>query len=150
MSDDNRKNEINKPTRIPVSGIRDIMTVLGKDPHFQYRFVLDKTEGGARIMRFDRGGWTFARMDDLPGGISVGTESVYKSKTDGSLVRFPTGEGYFSYLMKIKKEWFDEDQLAKLDAIDATEKSIIEAGRPDGEENKGQYGEVKIERERAI
>ncbi len=149
MAFDNRENERNKPTRIPVSGIRDIMTVLGKDPNFEYRFVLDKIEGGARIMRFNRGGWTFARNDDMPGGITVGTESVYKSKKDGSIVRFPTGEGYFSYLMKIKKEWYDEDQAAKADAIDAVEETIIRAGRPDGEENKGQYGSVKISREKA-
>lgn len=149
MAFDNRhKDKGNKPTRIPVSGIRDIMTVLGKDPNFVYRFVLDKVEGGARIMRFDRGGWTFARMDDLPGGISVGEESVYKSKNDGSIIRFPTGEGFFSYLMKIKKSWFKEDQAAKAEAIDAVEETIIRAGRPDGEENKGQYGKVKISREK--
>lgn len=150
MAFNNRQNDKgNKPTRIPVSGVRDIMTVLGKDPDFEYRFVLDKQERGARMMRFDRGGWTFARNDDLHGGISVGEESVYKSKNDGSIIRYPTGEGFFSYLMKIKKEWYDEDQAAKADAIDATEATIIRAGRPDGEENEGQYGTVKIERQRA-
>ena len=92
MAFNNRQNEKrNKPTRIPVSGIRDIMTVLGKDPAFEYRFVVDKMERGARMMRFERGGWTYARTDDLPGGISVGEESVYKSKDHGSIVRFPSG-----------------------------------------------------------
>jgi len=150
MAFNNReKDNENKPTRIPVSGIRDIMTVLGKDPAFEYRFVLDKAERGARMMRFDRGGWTFARHDDLPGGITVGEESVYKSKSEGSIVRFPTGEGHFSYLMKIKKEWYDADQAAKADAINAVEETIIRAGRPDGESNEGQYGSVKISREKA-
>ncbi len=150
MPANNRHNETqNKPNRIPVSGIRDIMTVLGKDPHFVYRFVVDKMERGARMMRFERGGWTYARIDDLHGGITVGEESVYKSKDHGSIVRFPSGEGLFSYLMKIKKEWYDEDQAAKAAAIDEVEQTIIGTGRPDGEENKGQYGSVKISREKA-
>ena len=100
-------------------------------------------------MRFERGGWTYARQDDMPGGISVGEESVYKSKKNGSIIRFPSGEGLFSYLMKIKKEWYDEDQAAKAQAIDDVEQTIIGTGRPDGEENEGQYGSVKIERKRA-
>jgi len=150
MAFNNRQNEKrNKPTRIPVSGIRDIMTVLGKDPAFEYRFVVDKMERGARMMRFERGGWTYARTDDLPGGISVGEESVYKSKDHGSIVRFPSGEGIFSYLMKIKKERYNEDQAAKADAIDEVEQTIIGTGRPDGVENEGQYGGVKISRKRA-
>ena len=150
MSFNNRDNETeNKPNRIPVSGLRDIMTVLGKDENFAYRFVVDKMERGARMMRFERGGWTYARQDDLPGGISVGEESVYKTKKHGSIVRFPSGEGYFSYLMKIKKEWYDEDQAAKANAINEVEQTIIGTGRPDGEENHGQYGSVKITRDRA-
>lgn len=150
MAFDNRqKDKQNKPKRIPVSGIRDIMTVLGKDENFSYRFVVDKMEKGARMMRFERGGWTYARQDDMPGGIQVGDESVYKSKTEGSIIRFPSGEGLFSYLMKIRRDWFDADQAAKAEAIDAVELSIIGTGRPDGEENEGQYGSVKISRERA-
>ena len=150
MAFNNRKNEKeNKPGRIPVSGIRDIMTVLGKDENFAYRFVVDKMERGARMMRFERGGWTYARQDDMPGGISVGEESVYKTEDHGSIIRFPSGEGYFSYLMKIRKDWYDEDQAAKAKQIDEVENTIIGTGRPDGEENQGQYGSVKLSRDRA-
>lgn len=143
-----RNSEQNKPERIPVSGIRDIMTVLNKDPNFAYRFVLDKDEAGSRIMRFKRGWWDFARADDFE-GVSVGSESVYKSKQDGSIVRFPSGEGHFSYLMKIEKKYYDEDQQAKWNKIDEVEQTITRTGTtPDGEAIEGKYGSVKISRTR--
>lgn len=132
-----------KQTRVPVSGLRDILTVYGKDPTKKYRFVQDKGDNGMRIQNFKRGGWEFT---DASGGIKVGQESVYKSeRTTGSIVRYPSGEGYYSYLMEINKEWYDEDQAAKAEAIDELEETI--SGKRSSDDNKlGQYGDVSIER----
>ena len=141
---DNRNNE-NKMERIPVSGLRDIMTVLGKDPNFAYRWVVDEDEKGSRILRFKRGGWEFARNDDQPGGVQVGSESVYKSRSEGSIIREHSGAGRFSYLMKIRKEFYDEDQAAKAKEIDEVEETIVGTGSSEGTEF-GQYGSIKIER----
>lgn len=146
MTDTNRP--ANRPDagtkRVPVSGMRDILTVFGKDDEFEYRFVKDTTEGGARIMRYKRGGWDFTR----PGKASeiiVGEEAVYKSKSGGgSIIRYPTGEQWL-YLMQIRKDWYNEDQQAKADAIDATEASMTEDKSSDSND-LGQYGQVKISR----
>ncbi len=131
----------NKPDRVPVSGIRDILTVMGTDPNFAYRFVVDEDEQGSRIMRFTRGGWEFARQDQ--GTLTVGNEFVYKSKSDGSLIRLHTGDGKYSYLMRIKKEWYNEDQKAKQDDINEVENTITATGTSTGEDF-GQYGKIKI------
>lgn len=137
----NRVTE-NKADRVPVSGIRDILTVMGKDPNFVYRFIVDEDEQGSRIMRFNRGGWEFARQDQ--GSLMVGKECVYKSKQEGSIIRLHTGDGKYSYLMRIKKEWYDEDQAAKAADILEVEETITKTGTSTGEDF-GQYGSIKID-----
>lgn len=140
----NRENE-NKPDRIPVGGHRDIMTVYGKDESYEYRWVEDKSDAGSRILRFKRGGWEFVSADprDSSGGVIVGEENVYSSEQNGSIVRLPTGGANYSYLMRIKKEWYDEDQVAKQDKIDMVEDAIRRTGTSEGEDF-GQYGNVAI------
>ena len=140
----NRTTE-NKLERIPVDGMRDVMTVLGKDPAFHYRWVEDSDERGSRIHKFKRGGYVLADLEGIEGaGIVVGQEAVYTTKQDGAICRLHTGEGRYSYLMKIKMEWYLEDQKTKQDAIDDMERGMT-AERDQGDE-AGQYGSVEITR----
>lgn len=141
---ENRMTE-NKPRRVPVGGMRDILTVFGKDPDKHYRFVKDKTEGGSRIQRFIRGGYDFVRTGK-DSQIIVGEEAVYKSKNgQGSIVRYPSGED-FLFLMEIPMEYYNEDQDAKMESIDELEASIT--GSRESDDNElGQYGNVKISRD---
>jgi hypothetical protein len=127
-----------------VSGLRDILSVWGKDPGMEYRFVKDSTEGGSRLMRFIRGGWDYVRPSKTS-EIVVGEECVYKSKSGtGSIIRYPTGDEWM-YLMEIRKEYYDEDQAAKAEQIDSVESQITKTKSSD---NKlGQYGQVKINRD---
>jgi len=141
---DNRETE-NKPNRVPVSGLRDILTVYGKNPDFSYRFVEDADERGSRIQRFLRGGWNFTRAGERD-EISVGQECVYKSKQDGSIVRYNTGGGRYSYLMQIPMKLFKEDQRAKEASIAEQEQAIV-GKRPTKGDELGQYGEVKLKRD---
>jgi len=131
------RDKSNKLDRVPVSGLRDILTVEGKDPKYHYHWVVDTDERGGRIMKFKRGGYDLVPASD----VEIGQDSVYKSKQDGSLVRMPTGGGKHSYLMKIKQEWYEQDQKAAQEAIAETEQSMT---RPDTAEG-GQYGSIKIE-----
>jgi len=136
-----------KSERVPVDGMRDLMTVFGKDVNnFHYRWVEDSDEAGSRIWKFKRGGWDLVSVDVEDGEISVGAEAVYKSKEQGTLVRLHTGEGRFSYLMKIKNEWYNEDQQAKEDSIKETEQGIFGSTESQGDANNGQYGSIKIEK----
>lgn len=139
----NNRNMENKPERIPVDGLRDILTVYDKDPAFEYRWVMDVDDRGTRIMKFERGGWKL--VDLTTDRVSVGQESVYKSKDRGSLVRAHAGSGDFYYLMKIRKEWFEEDRKRKQDEADEMERAIVGTGSTSGEDF-GQYGRVKIDK----
>ena len=141
---ENRQTD-NKPKRVPVSGIRDILTVYGKESEFEYRFVVDTTENGSRIAKFKRGGWELAPAETKDGDMVIGEESVYKSDKHGSIVAISTGGGKHSYLMRIKKEWYTEDQEAKQDQIDEVEEVINRHGTADGG-FAGQYGSVSIGR----
>ena len=145
----NRQTE-NKPRRVPVSGLRDILAVYGKDPAKEYRFVKAGNEGSMRIATFKRGGWEFTQAGDH-GNITVGDECVYKSeKSNGSVVRYPVesdkhGQPQWLWLMEIPKEWYDEDQKSKSNEIDKLESTIT--GKRSSDDNElGQYGEVKVQR----
>lgn len=119
-----------RETRIPVSGPRDILTVYGKDPNFVYRFVNDD---GNRVARFLRGGWEIV-TDDL----EVGVPRVGVPEKDGSPVSYAVGRGLNAYLMRIKKEWYDEDQARKQDAIEESEKVMLNEHK-----QPGMYGDVE-------
>jgi hypothetical protein len=49
--------------------------------------------------------------------------------------------------MRIKEEWYNEDQKAKADAIDEVERGMIVDADSQGDD--GQYGGVKIEKPRS-
>mgnify|MGYP001606547382 CR=1 FL=1 len=123
-----------RKARIPVSGPRDILTVHGKQADKEYRFVLD-TPG--RIQRFEDGGWEKVTITK---GMEVGTSAVDRGSVVGSVVTKIGGQGQTLVLMAIPKEWYDEDQKAKQDAITALEATQ----RADSME--GNYGSLGIHR----
>ena len=75
-------------------------------------------------------------MDDE---LVVGDARVSDASDLGSTKRVVSNDGTTSYLMKIKKEWYNEDQKAKAAQIDEVEKSM----RSDAEQ-AGFYGKLKI------
>ena len=130
--------------RVPVDGARDLMTVHGLNhDDFSYRWVEDSDDKGSRIWKFKRGGWDLVTLDTEDSELAVGQEAVYKSKEQGTLIRLHTGEGRYSYLMRIKKEWFEEDQAAKEESIKETENGIFGSVSSEGDANNGQYGEIR-------
>lgn len=139
----NRQNE-NKPKRVPVSGMRDIMTVLNKEEGYEYRWVTDVDEKGSRIYKYKRGGWEMSPLQTADGNIIVGEEAVFRTEAKEDIIRLHVGGGQFGYLMRIKKEWYDEDQKDKAAEIDAMEDTITGTGSSTGE-NFGQYGKVTID-----
>ncbi len=137
----NSKSEANEPKnrpsrenkRIPVSGRRDIMTVNGKDDGFEYRWVNDSDD---RISRFQRGGWEFA-----PDEVVVGQRTADTSTDSSSITSKSVGKGTTAYLMRIKKEWYEEDQTAKAKQINEYEEDLkrtLNSGKD------GTYGKVEI------
>ncbi len=136
-----------RPERIPLDGFRDILTVKGQDESYKYRFVKDveafveNAEGGIemrpsqRIMAFQGAGWEFVNSDS----VTVGSNHVYKTDNVGSIVRIPAGQNEFLYLMRIHKDWYDEDQANKEKRILDAEAAATQAGAAEG-----MYGDVSI------
>ena len=123
-----------KTKRVPVSGHRDIMTVKGQDPDYVYRWVNDIDN---RIERFKEGGYETVAQE-----VEIGERTVNSSEAPSSTISKKVGQGITAYLMKIKREWKEEDRNAKLRAIAETEadmKRTLNSGQ------NGTYGKVDFE-----
>lgn len=123
-----------RPQRIPVSGPRDILTVANKDPNYEYRWVNDV---GNRLQRFKEGGWDIV-TDDIH---VIGQPVVDRPTKLGSTFTKSVGGQVTAVLMRIKKEWFEEDQRAKQQAIDD-----LEASTRAENIQKQDYGKIDIKR----
>lgn len=125
--------------RIPVSGPRDILTVTNKDPNFVYRWVKDLP---GRVQRFLDGGYEIVNHD-----AQVGERTVDSGSKVGTAVT-RNDAGATLILMRIPVDWYNEDQDAKMEQIDALEASMsAEGGRNDGlGSDKPDSGRFNIQR----
>lgn len=123
-----------RPARIPV-GMRPKLAVVGKNPNYVYRWVND-TPG--RIALFKQGGWELCSNDE----VDVGNFTAEQSSGEGSLACqvVDGGTGLKAYVMKIKKEWFDEDQAHAEESVRKGEETL----QPNY--NDGEYGKIVIDR----
>lgn len=130
----NRPNR-DEPQRVPVfEARRNAIIVTNRDPNFEYRIVNDV---GDRITMFKNGGWEV---------VDSGAEfDTGEASTVGSVQARPVGDNVQGFLMRIKKEWYDEDQARKARATQEEEDHITQTGKY-GE--SGSYGSVKISRSR--
>lgn len=125
------KNSPNRPKRIPL-GTRNVLTA-PKRPGYVRRFVNDE---GDRVAQFEAAGYELVREK-----VEVGDPKAGKGSQVGSVVRPSVGAGASAVLMEIREEFFNEDQKAKQDRIDAGEKDMranLNSGRD------GTYGKVEI------
>lgn len=125
----NTSRKTNQVKRTPISGNRDIMTVEGKEKGFEYRWINDV---GNRIQKAKDGGYEMVQHE-----VGVGDRTVDSTDGVGTVVTKDVGKGITSYLMRIKDEWYEEDQRAKQNKVRASEESLHQRG-------EGQYGNVNI------
>jgi len=118
--------------RTPVNGTRNVLNVRGKDPAFEYRIVNDT---GDRIAAFEEQGWEVVTDNT----IQIGERRVNNPTAKGSVVSASVGQGMKAVLMKIPKEFYQEDQEAKAAAIAETEADIKNRAR-----QEGFYGKLEI------
>lgn len=119
-----------RPKRIPV-GSRNRLDVIGKDPNFVYRIVNDVDD---RIERFKQAGYELVDVNEA----RLSSQRVGAGTPEGTMASMPVGMGTTGYLMKIPKDWYEEDQKTKQVQIEASEESIK---KPNID---GAYGEIKI------
>jgi hypothetical protein len=110
--------------RVPFGVPQSRLTVTNADPNFVYRWVND--DGRGRLDRAITGGYEFVQGDS---DIKVGTGSADANSDVGSRVSRIVGTqeggaGMRAYLMRIKREWYEQDQKAKQALIDENESAI--------------------------
>ena len=114
---------------------RGPQTVIGeKDPNYEYRFVNDT---GSRVHVMQQAGYEFVTEGDL----SVGDNRISDASDLGSNKKVISNDGTVSYLMRIKKEWYKEDQAAKAALIDEQEAAMKQQA------SQGFTGSVKLSRD---
>lgn len=114
--------------RTPVGGKRDILTVSNQDPNYVYRWVND-TPG--RLQRFIDGGYEVVTHE-----ADVGGPTVDKTSRLGSSITKSVGGTVTAVLMRIPREWYEEDQKTKQAAIDELESTM----QPD----EADYGSIRF------
>lgn len=125
--------EAPRRTRTPIhDSFRSRLSVQGKDPNYEYRIVND-TPG--RIERFQEGGWEVVTEDN----ISIGERRLGAATELGSAKTVSVGQGTTGVLMKIKREWWDEDQAAKQAKVKQTTEHELQKAK-----QSGDYGDIKI------
>jgi hypothetical protein len=107
------------------------------NPDYHYAFVLASSEDGNEIFRKVGNGWELVTTDE---GLKISDAFVHKTNSVGSIYRVPEirTPGRYNYLMKIRKEWHDEDVAAEQAKIDEKEKGIFRADK-----SEGQYGNAR-------
>lgn len=126
------KAPVSRVKRAPV-GRRNVLKVSGQDPDFVYRIVNDE---GGRVDEFLAAGYEFVEKDT----VKIGDARVGNPSAEGTHAQAHVGGGKKAFLMRIKKEWYEEDQAAKQAHVDATEAATKEKALD------GTYGDLKITR----
>jgi hypothetical protein len=121
-----------RPQRTPLQN-RSVLGVKGKEPGFSYRIVNDV---GDRIESFKARGYEV--VEDQT--VQVGDRRVAIPTREGSPVQVSVGGGTKGYLMRIKDEWYKEDQATKERELQELEKSMKPAS--------SDYGSIKIDRDK--
>lgn len=126
-----------RPTRVPVNGNTDILTVLGKDPEFVYRWItVNSANKESKLTKFKAGGYEHVDHD-----VVVGIESIRVPEATDGVVTRNVGGGDTAYLMRIRRDWYEEDQAAKQHEVDLSEADITSKSDYD---DKGRYGEIDL------
>lgn len=103
--------------RTPING-RNVLTVSNKQPGYHYRFINDV---GDRVQDFIERGWELVDADD----VKVGDKRVSSSGPMGSKAQASVNkDGTRAFVMRIKDEWYAEDQEEKAKHVDELERSM--------------------------
>ena len=117
--------------RTPLAN-RSVLGIKGKEPGYVYRIVNDT---GDRIASFQEQGYEIV----TDSSITIGDRRVGRASADGSPVQVAVGNGIDGYLMRIKEEYYKEDQAYKEQKLAELEQSMKK------EANEiADYGRLKI------
>lgn len=118
--------------RTPINGTRNILTIRGQEPGYRYRIVNDD---GDRIPMLQEQGYELVQ----DASITVGDRRIANPTKEGSPVQVSVGGGQKGFVMRIKDEWYQEDQKAKQKSVDDLDESMKANAK-----KIADYGSLKI------
>ncbi len=104
---------------------RGRLNVQNKDPNYVYRVVNDQP---GRVEVLKEMGYEMVQASD----VSVGDKRVDLGATVGSAATLSLGGGDRGVVMRIPKEWYDEDQAEKQALVSRSEQTMKEEARANG------------------
>jgi hypothetical protein len=104
-----------KPMRVKFND-RNRISFNNLDPGYVYRVVNDKD---GRIAKMQSIGYEFVESDE-----QIGDYRAAEGSKMGKAVSKPVGNGVIGYLMRTKREFYDEDQAEKSKRVDAVESAL--------------------------
>lgn len=118
------KSPSGRVKRTPI-GKRNVLTVKDKDPDYVYRIVnVSDGKGSNRVEEFKEAGYEVQAN-------SVGDKRVDTEAGLGKNPEFSVGQGMKAVVMRIRREYYDEDQEAKLAQVKAQEETIHQNAKAD-------------------
>lgn len=117
--------------RTPINGVRSRLGVKGKEAGFHYRIVND--DENDRVSLFLDAGYEVVTSN----GVSVGDKRVATPTKEGTPVKISVGGGKQAYLMRIREDWYKEDQEAKQKQIAELEEGMKQKAKD------SFYGDIK-------
>ena len=133
MTENLNKSPRGRVKRTPIAG-RNRLSVHNKDDNYVYRIVNDVDD---RIDAFKENGWEPVLAKDT----KIGDKRVEGSGPTGSVAEISAGGGTKAVVMRIKREWYEEDQAVKAKHVDAIEQTMKENAQ------RGNYGKIDLTRD---
>lgn len=121
-----------KPRRTPLGVARRKLSLDAQIAGHRCRWINDE---GDRVLQALNGGYEHVTKDELKElGVLIGDSDVVKNEDLGSLVSKvvgtnDNGQPKRAYLMKIRNEFYKEDQMAKQAELDEVDRALREGGQ---------------------
>jgi len=110
-----------RPKRTPLSQ-RNRLSVRNQEPGYHYRIVNANLENDPdRIQSFIDQGYELVPRDKVG---TVGDKRVDGATPLGSSSEISVGQGTKAVVMRIREDWYKEDQAAKQALVDSTEQTM--------------------------
>jgi hypothetical protein len=128
--EDGLKSKSTRPKRTPL-GMRNRLSFGDQDPNFVYRVINDQDD---RLEQAREAGYDFVVSDK-----DLGDKHAAEGGKTDSRVSKPVGNGIRGYLMRIPKEYYEDDQREKQKKVDAAELAMKPENK--AKDIKGVYGD---------
>jgi hypothetical protein len=106
-----------RPTRTPL-GKRNRLSIKNRKEGFHYRIVNDTDD---RIQQLQEQGYEIVPQEEVG---QVGDKRVDNPSAPGSSSYLSVGQGTKAVVMRIREDWYKEDQAAKQAQIEEVERTM--------------------------